>query len=384
MKIVKRATQGGATRYLARVELTPDPATGKRREMAKTFATKKEAERWQRSYEARRDAGPLAPVRRMTLNTYLDQWLAGLHDVSGRTREDYENIARRYLRPLLGARRLDQLHSDTVRETLATLTRPKAEGGHGLAPRTVAYAHAVLRLALNQAVADKMLPVNPALGSRMAPRQTRREMAVLSSAQVMQVLDQTRDDPHGALWAVLLLTGLRPSEALALRWTDLNLDRAELRVVRKLRRPKNGAGWVVEECKTERSRRVVPLVALAIDALARHRDRQAVERLVAGEGYAAHGFVFADARGEPWRADGVSKYAWSPMLRRLKLPTVRLYDARHSCATMLLEADVHMKVVQELLGHASMTLTADTYSHVTPAFKRQAADALAAHLERAR
>jgi integrase len=382
MKIVKRATQNGATRYLARVELTPDPATGRRREMAKTFATKKEAERWQRQYETRRDAGPLAPVRRVTLNAYLDRWLAGLHDVSGRTREDYENLCRRYLRPLLGARRLDQLHPDAIREVLATLTRPKAEGGHGLAPRTVGYTHAVLRVALNQAVADKMIPLNPALGSRMAPRQTRREMAVLSSAQVMQVLDQTRDDPHGALWAVLLLTGLRPSEALALRWNDVNLDRAELRVLRKLRRPANGTGWVVEECKTERSRRVVPLVPLAVEALTQHRDRQAVERVIAGDAYAAHDLVFVDARGEPWRADGVTKYAWTPMLRRLKLPTVRLYDARHSCATMLLEAGVPMKVVQEMLGHASMTLTADTYSHVTPAFKRQAADALADYLGR--
>jgi integrase len=151
--------------------------------------------------------------------------------------------------------------------------------------------------------------------------------------------------------------------------------------VRKLRRPKNGATWVIEECKTDRSRRVVPLIAAAVEAITRHRDRQAVERVIAGEGYAAHDFVFADARGEPWRADGISKYAWTPTLQRLKLPAIRLYDCRHTAATMLLEAGVPMKVVQQLLGHASMTLTADTYSHVTPAFKRQAADALTAQLK---
>jgi integrase len=384
VKIVKRTTRDGETRYLARVEITPDPATGTRREIGKTFRTKKEAERWQRQYEARRDAGPLAPMPRLTLNAHLDAWLAGLNDVGGRTLEDYTNLCHRYLRPLLGARRLDQLHQDTIREMLATLAKPKTEGGRGLAPRTVQYVHAVLRLALNQAVADKKLPINPAVGSRMAPRQVRREMQVLTSKQVLQVLDQTRDDPHGALWAVLLLAGLRPSEALALRWADVNLDRAELRVVRKLRRPKNGAAWVIEEPKSERGRRVVPLVPAAVDALARLRDRQAVERVIAAEGYATHDLVFADLRGEPWRADGVTKYAWTPMLQRLQLPAVRLYDARHSCATMLLEAGQPMKVVQEMLGHASMILTADTYSHVTPAFKRQAADALAAHLGRAR
>jgi integrase len=133
----------------------------------------------------------------------------------------------------------------------------------------------------------------------------------------------------------------------------------------------------------DKSRRVVPLVPLAVEALARHRDRQAVERLTAPR-YAAHDFVFADGAGEPWRADGVYKYFWLRSLARLNLPRVRLYDARHSCATMLLESGAPMRVVQEVLGHASMVLTADTYSHVSPAFKRQAADALAEYLGGAR
>jgi integrase len=150
--------------------------------------------------------------------------------------------------------------------------------------------------------------------------------------------------------------------------------------MRKLRGPKNGAAWVVEECKSDKSRRVVPLVPIAVEALVRHRNRQAADRLVAGDRYRDGGLVFADASGEPWRADGVYKYHWLPTLARLNLPRVRLYDARHSCATMLLESGVPMKVVQEMLGHASMILTADTYSHVTPAFRRQAADMLEAYL----
>ena len=173
---------------------------------------------------------------------------------------------------------------------------------------------------------------------------------------------------------------LGSSRRAVVRSPDVRLDRAEVQVLRKLRRPKNGAGWVLEDCKTERSRRVIPLVPETVEALIRHRDRQAVERLVAGESYNDHSFVFAAPTGEPWRVDGVHKYHWLPMLKRLNLPRVRLYDARHSCATMLLEAGQPMRVVQEVLGHASMTLTADTYSHVTPAFKRQAADALAAYL----
>lgn len=107
-------------------------------------------------------------------------------------------------------------------------------------------------------------------------------MRVLSGAEVNRLLDETHDDPHHALWALLLTTGLRLSEALALRWSDLDLDRGELRVLRKLRRPKNGGAWVVEDCKTDKSRRVVPMLAQTVAALRAHGDRQAVERLVAG------------------------------------------------------------------------------------------------------
>ncbi len=208
-------------------------------------------------------------------------------------------------------------------------------------------------------------------------------MQVFSASQVRFVLAETRDDPHGALWAVLLTGGLRLSEALALRWTDLDLDRRELRVMRKLRRPKNGGAWVVEDCKTDKSRRAVQLLHETVAALARHRDRQAVERLVRGDGYNDAGFVFADERGVPLRGDGVSKYHWRPILVRLGLPAVKLHGARHTAATMLLEAGQPLKVVQEMLGHSSITVTSDIYSHVCPAFARQAADALAEYLERA-
>lgn len=358
-------------KWLARVSRQVE---GKQRESAKRFRLKADAERWEREQKGHVERGTFVKPSRQTVSAYLDQWLTTLHDVGGRTREDYTGITRRYLLPAFGSYRLDQLTTPMIRERLAALTV------RGLAPRTVAYAHAVLRRALNGAVADGLLAANPAVGHRMLPAAARREQRVLSAAQVRTILDQTRDDAHGALWAVLLTTGLRPSEALALTWGDVDLSRAELRVRRTLRRPKNGGAWLLEDTKTDKSRRAVPLLAETVDALARQRDRQAVERLVAGERYAPDNFLFADAMGAPLRADGVHKYHWLPMLRRVGLPAVRLYDARHSCATMLLEAGVPMKAVQELLGHASMTLTADTYSHVTPAFKRQAADALTAYL----
>ncbi len=377
-------------RWLVRVSYQEN---GETREVSKTFPKRRDAEKWQRHHEVSRDAGTLRRPSRQTTGQYLSRWLRDLTGVGGRTREDYENIVRRYLgrtreecdaiterygvSPALGVRPLDRITPPMVRETLAALTRA------GLAPRTVAYVRAVLRRALNQAVSDGVLLTNPASGRGLVPRQERGEMQVLNATEVKQVLDQSRDDPHGALWAVLLTAGLRLSEALALRWTDLDLDRRELRVMRKLRRPKNGGAWVVEDCKTDKSRRVVPLLPVTVAALVRHRDRQAVERLVAGDGYREDGFVFADASGAPLRGDGVTKYHWRPMLVRLHLPPVKLHGARHTAATLLLEAGQPLKVVQEMLGHSSITVTGDFYSHVRPAFARQAADALAEYLERA-
>jgi integrase len=128
----------------------------------------------------------------------------------------------------------------------------------------------------------------------------------------------------------------------------------------------------------------VPLLSATVEALQRHRDRKAAERLIAGERYTDQGVVFASADGAALRGDDVYKYDWLPTLKRLGLLVVRLYNARHTAATMLLEAGQPMKVVQEMLGHTSMPVMADTYLHVSPAFKRQAAEVLAAHLGRAR
>lgn len=144
------------------------------------------------------------------------------------------------------------------------------------------------------------------------------------------------------------------------------------------------ADALAEECKTDQSHRTIHLPSDAIEALQRHRDRQGAERLAAGDGYRDHGLIFADPSGEPLRADGVYKYHWLPMLKRLKLPRITIHGARHSYATMLLEEGVPMKVVQEALGHSSISVTADIYSHVTPLLRKQAAGALAAHLAKTR
>lgn len=365
---------------------------GAQRESARRFRLKADAERWLREQEADAESGNgyVAPSR-ITLDQWLDQWLAGLIDVRKRTKADCAAVADRYWRRTLGDERLDRLTTTAIRRELAKLRDA------GKAPRTVQMAHSVLRQALNAAVSDGKLRVNPAIGERMVPAQVRAERTVWNRAQVRAFLTQRAEDPLVALWTVQLFTGLRPSEALALKWSDVDLTPAApaVRIRRTIYRPKRGGGWTLEGTKTDKHR-TVPLVPQAVAALTAHRDRQAVERLVAAERYAGYDFVFAVPRGQPLRADLMSKQ-WRRAIADLNaetwrqaeaagtqpavLPPMRLYDARHTCATLLLEAGEHLKVVQEVLGHSTIALTADLYSHVRPEMAHQAMARLGAFVD---
>jgi integrase len=379
--IKKEVKPDGTVRYKVRVSWMEG---GKQRQVCERFRTLAEAQEYQTKQKGKRDHGTLRRTTRLTLNEHFDVWLRSLHDRGARTRVDYENVTRRYWRPMLGNFRLNQLTTPVIRDALADMGRPKAEGGRGLGAVTLRQAHAILRAALGSALDDGLLDKNPAIAKHMIPLAQRREQRVLTGAQVNSVLDITADDPLHALWAVAFTTGVRPGEALGLKWSDLDLERAELRVQRALVRPVHGAKWLLEDCKTEKSRRAVPLIPRTVEALRWHRVRQESHREAAGTRYTDHGFMFADTLGEPLQETGVYKYHWLPALNKAGVPPVTLYAARHGAATMWLEAGLPMKLVQELLGHASMTMTADVYSHILPAFRRQAADAMAAHLERTR
>ena len=236
----------------------------------------------------------------------------------------------------------------------------------------------VLRNALQQAVRWRMLPENPARSVDL-PRWEKREMQALTPAEVARFREAAASDPWAVFFDFALATGMRPGEILALRWEDLDLDAGTVTVRRAL----VGAGSRSRfaEPKTPKSRRTIPLPGSLIHALAAHKRRQAVHRLKLGPEYEDQDLVFASATGGPHDARNLADRHLKPILRRAKLPgSFRLYDLRHTCATLLLAAGVHPKVVSERLGHAGITLTLDTYAHVLPGMQRKAADRLEAIL----
>jgi integrase len=224
-----------------------------------------------------------------------------------------------------------------------------------------------------------MLSQNPASYVDL-PRLKKTEMKSFSPEEADRFLKAAAEDRWGTLWAVALTTGMRPGEYLALRWPDVDLNAGTVTVRRALVRRKDG-GWEFEEPKTDRGRRTIPLPPTVIASLAEHKRKQAEERLAKGPAYESQGLVFATSTGQPLDQINLSRRHFKPILKAAGLPSdFRVYDLRHSCATLLLAAGENPKVVSERLGHASITLTLDIYSHVLPSMQQQAAERLEAIL----
>lgn len=364
-------TPRGHGKWLVRVTLGYDAYGRRVRHNETVFGTKAEAERRLTGLLKRGDDGTPIRFSTQSLGQWIDEWLADwCGGLSERTCREYRDVALRYLPRAVLAKRVVNLGASDLQQVVNEMSR------RGLAPRTVRYFHSVIRAALNRAVRLGKVPRNVATLVDL-PRQRQREMRALSPTEARRFLKACEGTRHEALFAVLLTGGLRPAEALALRWQDLNGDRIE--VQRALLRPRGG-GWRLAQPKTPRSRRVVVLPPSTVQTLTRHRTRQLEARMLAGPEWADHGFVFATIFGEPLDAHNITARVFKPLLRMAGLPDIRLYDLRHSAATLRLANGENPKIVSEMLGHSSVVLTLDTYSHVLPEMQGASAARLEALL----
>jgi integrase len=322
-----------------------------------------------RILESKRDAGMAeSAAKAPTIQAWLDHWLDNIaaSRVRPRTLESYRSTVRLYLGPLLGHHRLDRVQPEHLEAAYRTML------SQDLSPATVLRAHRVLSRALKVAMQRGKAARNVATLVD-PPTAKRAEGALpLTADEARRVLAAASGVRNSARWTVALAVGLRQSEALGLRWSDLDLEAGTLNVLRGLHRV-SGKGLVYEAPKADRSRRRVALPSQLVEALKAHRKMQLKERREAGTNWEDHGLVFAQVNGRPidrkadWRA-------WRAVLKAAGVRTVRVHDARHTAATLLLSSGVHPRVVMELLGHSQMRTTTDTYSHVMPALAREAAE----------
>jgi integrase len=302
---------------------------------------------------------------------YLDRWLSdSVSDtVKATTFERYEQITRLHLKPALGRVKLKALTPAHVHG----LYREKLEAGSSA--RTVRYVHTTLHKALKQAVMDGLIPWN-ATEAVKPPQSTREEMHPLTPEQAKVLLQVAHEagDCLEALYVLAIHTGLRQGELLGLKWDDVDLDDGSLQVRRTLTITMSGA--IFTSPKTSGSRRSVKLTSKATEAINSHLKRQLAEIDRVGSLWSENGLIFASETGEPINRHNLTRRSFKPLLKRAGLPEIRFHDLRHTCATLLLTRNVNPKIVSEKLGHSTIAITLDTYSHVLPNMRDQAAAAM--------
>ncbi len=361
--------------FLVRVYTGRDPETGERVYVNEKVVTRsksdKEAQKVRTAMLHKLDMGELLlKPTTMTVRSYLEHWLetAARPKLTRRTLNDYEGVLTRYVFPAVGKKKLTKLTPIEVQGLYSTMLAPKERNGLGLTPRTVINTHRVLSGALKQAVKWRMLTQNVCQYVDL-PKQQKKEMLALSQDEAGRLLEAARGSRFHVLFAVMLGTGLRPGEALALMWKDFNPARATLTVQRALETV--GGKHNFKTPKTPKSRRTIKLPANLVALLLEHQAAQPFRS----------DLIFPSLNDTPLNERNVVNRHFKPALEAAGLSkTVRFYDLRHTHATLLLKAGVHPKIVSERLGHSSITLTLDTYSHVLPGMQDEAANKLDAML----
>ena len=367
-------------RWYVVLSLPPDPATGKRRrEWSKGYATRDEAERERTRLLGERDNGTYVERSSLTLTAWVDLRLPLLRSkLRPSTLASYEATLRKHVLPRLGRLALQDLrmhHIEAMREDLLANGR---HGGGPLAPRTVQYAMVVLSRLLRDAHRQGLIVRNPCDGVDK-PTVRRPELHPWSAEQAGAFLTATRGDRLAGLWTLALTTGMRRGELCGLRWQDVTFDAFDgSRIaVRHTRVRGNAYGEVFDSTpKTRSSVRSVSLDGQTVAVLKRHRARQAAEQLAAGPAWADTGYAFTNELGQPLHPDYL-RQRFTRLTGAVGLPVIRFHDLRHTYATVALANGVHPKVVSSRLGHSTIAITLDTYSHVLPGLDEAGAERVA-------
>jgi len=313
-----------------------------------------------------------------TLGEFLADWLAAMEtNVLDTTFRAYEQSMRNWVVPRLGSVRLAEVTPMHLRSLQTELLRDgRVDGKGGLAPRSVASCRRVLSQALKDAVRWGLLIRNP-MDAVDPPRVVDAEMVTWSDTQARAFLDAVAGDRLYAMWVLFLTTGVRRGELAGLRWDDVELDRATMAIVRNRVSAGRGKAVSTHQPKTRRGRRNVALDVTSVDVLRSHRTAQLEEHLRLGPAWVDSGYVFCGADGAPLHPDTITA-TFQAIIRDLDVPRIRLHDLRHTSATLALKAGIHPKVVSERLGHATVSITLDLYSHVLDGMQAEAAEQISA------
>src|SRR6516165_12704000 len=354
-----------------------DPETGKCKRRWHSFAgTKRQAQAECARLITELKTGTAVDPTRMTVAAFLERWIEHMQgQVSPRSHERYAELCRKNLASLLGSLTLTKLQPAHISAVYAkALTSGRLDGNGGLSPRTVNHMHRVLRGALQQALRWQLLARNPSDAVK-PPKVERRQMRVLDADGTIDLIEAARGTAMFVPIVLGVRCGMRRGEVVALRWRNVDLDRGQISVVASAeqtdqgvreKEPKNGKG------------RTIVLSGTEIEELRSHRVRQAQDLLALGVRLTDDHHVVAREDAQPLQPRSLT-HAFVKFVRRHAFQ-IRLHDLRHSHATHMLASGVHPKIAQERLGHSSVGITLDLYSHVLPGMQAEAVNRVDAAL----
>ena len=360
-------TQRSKDTYSIKISLGKDPTTGKYKSQWFTVqGSKKAAQKKLSELLHQLDTGTLMKPGKTTVADYLQSWLSdqAKPSLSPRSFERYLGIVQQHLIPSMGNLPLTQLKPEHLQKHYADALNS------GLNPRTVRYHHAVIHVALRTAVKWGLVPRNVA-DSVDPPKFKRLQMQTWNEYEVNQFLDAAKSSQYYALFYTALYTGMRRSELLALRWQDIDFIYSQISVSRSLHHLKDGS-YIFTQPKSEHSRRTIALPPSAFLMLEAYHKAMEIEARMIGSTLSDADLIF-NTLGKPYRPNTITR-AWQSLCVKAGINVIRFHDARHTHASLMLKQGIHPKIVQERLGHASIAMTLDIYSHVAPGIQEAAAE----------
>lgn len=352
-----------------------DPVTGAQKRASSYGKTQAEARRKMREKRERVEAGQPVRDSAETIEAFAQRWAASTLAVSPRkesTKETYRALLRSYLYgSRLGGVTFERIKATDVEAWLSELT---TKAGVPVSAATRRQVYTVLRAVLDTALRDGLVARNVA-ATVDRPRVQRPEERFLTPEETTQLLDSARtaSPRYAPILELLVRTGLRRGEALALQWRDIDLDAGTLRVRGTLARV--GGTLSITEPKTEKSRRVISIGPRAVELLRKRRSEQGADRAANADLWQESGLVFTTPTGTPVEPRNVLR-AVGVAAKRAGLDDVKVHTLRHSAASMMLGRGESLKAVSEHLGHSSIAITGDVYGALAPDVKRSAAMAL--------
>jgi integrase len=375
-------TRRGKASWRIKFDAGYDPTNGRRKIHVETVrGTKRDAVNLLAKRLAERGEGQLVERTALTLAAYARHWLAVIApaNTSGKTRERYGEIVEKHIVPHLGAIELQKLDGPRIDAFYTKLgTKGRLDGKGGLAPQTVRHIHRILSLVLTSAVKAQKLRTSPMVAVQTAPKVRRPDIQVLDDAELAALLKHLKGKPLYMPVLLAAYTGMRRGEVLGLRWCDVDMDKAMLRVAQVTELVGNEV--TLKEPKTERSRRTISLPATLVQELRSHRKAQAENCLKLGS--SRFDLVFPTWDGKLQNPNYFS-HAFADEVAATKLPHVTFHGLRHTHITHLLRSGVPVHVVSARAGHASATVTLNIYAHLLPGQQEDAAALIDTALRRA-